>query len=172
MAQPSFKRMWEQFPDHDKYPTLTSLHTFIGGQLARNIEEPGFGPNGNTCAVRMSRALNYGGLPISGKLLSHLKLSSMAGADHKHYLFRVREMKVFIANALGVTPVHATKDFQHAFAGKRGIVAFAVSGWSDASGHVALWDGSHFREEHDNYAASLAAAGGKAHVTSMTLWHL
>jgi len=123
----------------------------------------------------MSRALDYGGLPLSRKLIHHLKLSAMTGSDDQRYLFRVREMKKYIGSALGVSPVAVTKDFTTAFAGRQGIVAFDVSGWSDASGHVALWDGSHFREEHDSYATRIVAShlAGKqmqTHVTSMHLW--
>ena len=81
MAKPNFALMWQAFPDHTKYPTLRDLHTFIGGTLVKNIDEPGFGPHGNTCAVRMSRALNYGNLPISAKLVRSLRVSTMTGAD-------------------------------------------------------------------------------------------
>ncbi len=151
MAKPNFDLMWTAFPDHAMYPTLRDLHNFIGGTLTKNIDGPGFGPNGNTCAVRMSRALNYGGMPVSGKLVKSLELSTMTGADHKLYMFRVRDMKKYLKAALAVAPKMVTKDFTSAFSGTRGIVAFDVQGWSDASGHVALWDGSAFREAHDDY---------------------
>lgn len=68
MSKPSFKQMWVNFPTHKQYPTLRDLHTFIGGALLKNIGAPGFPANGNTCAVRLSRALNYGTMPISEKL--------------------------------------------------------------------------------------------------------
>jgi hypothetical protein len=151
MAKPSFSMMWQAFPDHTKYPTLRELHTFIGGGLAKNIDIPGFGANGNTCAVRISRALNYGNLPISAKLVKSLGIGTMTGADGKLYIFRVRELKTYLRSALGVTPIKVSKDFNNAFIGNQGIVAFEVRGWSDASGHVALWNGSVFREEHDDY---------------------
>jgi hypothetical protein len=151
MALPNFDLMWTNFPDHTKYPTLRDLHNFIGGTLAKNIDIPGFGANGNTCAVRLSRALNYGSMPISGNITKSLKISTMTGGDGKLYIFRVREMKAYLAAALAVTPVKVTDKFGEAFSGKRGLVSFDVSGWSDASGHVALWDGSDFREPHDDY---------------------
>jgi hypothetical protein len=37
----------------------------LGGAAAQNIDAPGFGPNGNTCASRLSVAFNNGGAPIS-----------------------------------------------------------------------------------------------------------
>ena len=168
--------MWDAFPDHAKYPTLRSLHNFIGGTLTKNIEVPGFGESGNTCGVRMSRALNYGALPISGKLVKSLGISTMTGGDGMLYIFRVRELKLYIRKVLSVTPIKETKTFGAAFASSKGIVAFDVSGWSDASGHVALWDGTTFREpahddfrnQRDNPKTTIV----EATTTSMTLWAL
>jgi hypothetical protein len=176
MAQPSFKMMWDAFPDHVQYPTLRDLHNFVGGQLARNIDVPGFGAKGNTCAVRISRALNYGNTPLSYKRLKALELNPLLGADRKLYLFRVRELKIYLADALAVTPKRVKKDFTSAFAGVRGIVTFDVDGWSDASGHVALWDGSSFREPAFDDFRGLkddpATAAVEASVTAMRLWAL
>lgn len=175
MAQPSFQMMWDAFPDHVQYPTLKDLHTFVGGQLARNIDVPGFGPKGNTCAVRVSRALNYAAMPLSHKTIKAHKLNPLLGGDKKLYLFRVREMKTYLAHALGVTPVRVQKDFASAFAGRRGIVSFDIQGWSDASGHIALWDGSSFREpafdDYRNLQDDPATTKVEA-VTAMRLWPL
>jgi hypothetical protein len=173
MAQPNFKMMWKAFPDHEKYPMLRDLHMFIGGRLAKNIDVPGFGANGNTCAARMSRALNYGNMPISPKLTKSLGISTLTGTDGKLYIFRVRDMKKYLASAMGVTPQKVAKDFDKAFLGKQGIVAFEVSGWSDASGHVALWDGTAFREGHDDYRNlkdDPATPQVEASTVGMTLW--
>lgn len=175
MAKPNFAMMWTAFPDHVKYPTLRSLHTFIGGTLAKNIDGAGFGEKGNTCAVRMSRALNYGNLPISGKLTRSLGITTMTGADKKLYIFRVRQLKTYLGSALGASPTKVSKGFGEAFAGKSGIVAFDVNGWSDASGHIALWDGAAFREEHDDYRGlkdDPATASVEASVAAMSLWAL
>ena len=175
MAKPSFELMWASFPDHTKYPTLRDLHTHIGGALAKNIDVPGFGPVGNTCAVRMSRALNYGNLPISPKLVKQLNVSAMTGKDGKLYIFRVRDMKAYLAKALGGSPLKVTKDFGEAFQGKRGMVSFDVVGWSDASGHLALWDGEQFREPQDDYRGlkdDPATPGVEPATQSMSLWKL
>ncbi len=176
MAKPDFDLMWKNFPDHTLYPTLKSLFSYIGGTLVKNIDVPGFGPNGNTCAVRISRALNYGVMPISYKLIKSLDLHTMTGGDRMLYLFRVREMRVYLANALGVRPTTVTKDFDKAFAGSRGLVAFDVSGWSDASGHVALWNGTTFKEpDHDDFRGRRDDPKTPQHepqVESMMLWPL
>lgn len=175
MALPDFEMMWKAFPDHDLYPTLRSLHTFIGGNLKDNIDTPGFGENGNTCAVRMSRALNYGKLPISAKRVSTLKIQTMTGADKKLYIFRVRDMKKYLANVLPITPKKVTADFGTAFAKERGIISFDIDGWSDASGHLALWNGESFRETHDDYRNlqdNPATTRIEPSTKAMTLWKL
>lgn len=151
MAKPDFTLMWENFPDHERYPDLTALHKFVGGTLAKNIDVPGFGPNGNTCAVRMSRALNYGGAPVSAEVVRSAGLNTMTGGDGKLYLFRVRELRTYLERTISATPEVVSGDFGHAFPGRRGIVAYEVKGWSDASGHFALWNGEQFREAHDDY---------------------
>jgi hypothetical protein len=175
MAKPSFDLMWLNFPDHKKYPTLRDLHTYIGGALAKNITSAGFGPNGNTCAARLSRALNYGNMPISGKLTKSLGISTLTGGDGKLYIFRVRDMKKYLSNALGVSPLRITSGFENAFPARRGLVSFDVGGWSDASGHVALWDGLDFREAHDDYRSlkdDPSTPQKEAAVQAMTLWEI
>jgi hypothetical protein len=176
MAKPSFDMMWAAFPDHDKYPTLRDLFAWLGGGLARNINEPGFGPNGNTCAARMSRALNYGNHPIRGKTAKALALNPLMGIDKKLYLFRVTELRTFLHHTLAVTPKTIKKDFDQAFTRQRGIVAFRIAGWQNASGHIALWDGGSFKEpSHDDYRDQRDNPATEVHegtVTEMTLWPL
>lgn len=176
MAQPNFALMWQNFPDHAKYPTLTALFNSIGGQLVRNVGVPGFGPSGNTCAVRMSRALNYSTMPISSKEVAALKLATLKGADDMPYLFRVRELNTYLHAALGVKPQTVSAGFDSVFAKSRGIVSFKIEGWTDASGHFALWDGTQFKEPRfDDYRGlrdDPATARREPRTTSMTLWAL
>lgn len=176
MAQPDFDLMWRNFPDHVKYPTLTALFNSIGGQLVRNVGVPGFGPSGNTCAVRMSRALNYSTMPISSRQVAALKLETLKGADDMLYLFRVRELNTYLRAVLGATPQTVDKGFGTAFAGSRGIVSFTIEGWTDASGHVALWDGTQFKEPGFDDFRGLrddpATTRREPRTMRMTLWAL
>ncbi len=176
MAQPNFQQIWDKFPDHTKYPTLLDLFSMIGGGLARNIHEPGFGPNGNTCAVRISYALNYSNFPLRYKLAKQLDLNPLMGGDKKFYLFRVTEMRTYLRKSIGVTPKIVSKDFAKAFSGDKGIVAFRVSGWSDATGHIAFWDGTDFRDTvHDDFRGRRddpATEKKEPAVTEMMLWRL
>ena len=54
----------------------------------------------NTCAVRMSRGLNYSKLPVPAAFSG---MHTVKGADGKHYAFRVRELRLWLpkATALG-----------------------------------------------------------------------
>ena len=176
MAKPSFDALWTAFPDHTKYPTLKTLFTMIGGELERNINEPGFGPDGNTCAARISRALNYANHPIRYKTTKAYKLNPLLGADKKLYLFRVSEMRTYLLHTLGMTPKRIKSGFETAFAGSRGLVAFEISGWSDATGHIALWNGTKFHEEHDDYRGykddPTTPKVKEPNVKEMMLWEL
>lgn len=176
MAKPSFDALWLNFPDHAKYPTLKDLFSMIGGQLERNIYEPGFGPDGNTCATRISRALNYANHPIRYRQTKALDLNPLLGHDKKLYLFRVSEMRTYLRHTLGITPKTIKKGFTTAFPGTRGIIAYEIHGWSDATGHIALWDGSKFREDHDDYRSLTDDPATKdveePNVREMMLWPL
>jgi hypothetical protein len=152
MTRPAFEALWKRFPDHRAFPNLEALFRHVGGELERNINVPGFGPDGNTCAVRMSLALNHGGTPIDARVVKLLGLNVLIGADGHRYLFRVRELRRYLANVLGAAAADRRPPYGDAFKGKRGIMAIEVHGWGDASGHVALWNGTTFREPaYDDY---------------------
>lgn len=114
----------------------------------------------NTCAGRMSYALNHSGIALD----KAPRGGSFKGADNKHYWFRVSDLKAYlkarfkagdIEYALKPLPLKLTdeifnqrvKDVQtnvlDKISGKHGIVVFDVAGWGNASGHFTLWDGSN-----------------------------
>lgn len=97
----------------------------------------------NTCAIRMSRALNYSGCEIP----KDKGLRSVSGADKKRYAFRVRELKQYLISQFGepnLAYVNAekTNTVPDSFKGVQGIIIFQVDSWSDATGHITLWDGN------------------------------
>ena len=152
MSKPDFLCMWATFRTHPACPTLKDLFTRIGGELANNIDVPGFGANRNTCAVRTSMALNYGSAPISKAFVKANSLSALTSADGKLYLFRGRELKTCLVKALGAPLADKKAPSGDTFVNKRGIVTMDVKGWGNASGQVAIWSGKDFREPaFDNY---------------------
>lgn len=169
--RPSWADMSRHYPD--KNVTTDDLYdNRIGGRFRRLYEHPAYQ---NTCAVRMSYALNRSGLrmgpaPSSG--------GGITGGDGYLYWIRVTDLKAHLSRqfkgadeelTLPVIPASMTNDvpamqekykerrrlaqawLDTRLAGRNGIVVFNVTGWGDASGHFTLWDGK---------AKSLAYATG------------
>ena len=66
--------------------TIKELGDKIGGKVKQNIDGGFFT---NTCAIRMSYALNYAGLEIENS--DDISVSS--GSDKKWYIYRVKDLK-------------------------------------------------------------------------------
>jgi hypothetical protein len=128
---PSFAALAAHYPTDDD---PDAVKQDIGGEVdAKWIT--------NTCVIRISKAFNYAGdakyaIPRRDKLLT------VKGADKKNYAIRVAEFIGFLRHQYGAPNV--VRSGQNiavdAFKDKRGIVAWHVSGWNDATGHFTLWD--------------------------------
>ena len=149
--KPSFARLWQAFPDHDRYRNMAALYTWLGGAAQRNIEVAGFGPDGNTCAIRMSVAFNHGGAPIVAARVPPKK--TLGTADGTRIIWEVAVFRRYLLATLGAPSIDDASPFDDSFRGRHGIIAFSVN-WRDATGHIALWNGAVYREPaHDNYAS-------------------
>ena len=114
----------------------------------------------NTCAGRMSYALNRSGIELKKAPAG----GSMRGEDGKNYWFRVKDLKNYLKDRFGKGDVEhspkllsdiLTKEIFDArvediktniltkINGKHGIIVFEVSGWDNATGHFTLWDGTN-----------------------------
>lgn len=93
----------------------------------------------NTCTIRMSYAFNRSGSPIPKR---HPLLTTVAGGDGYWYAFRVREFHAYLVHELKAPDVSGTAQSKHDFEGHTGIIMFDVAGWSDATGHIDVWNGS------------------------------
>ncbi len=152
MQKPDFHKLWQNFPDHKKYRSMKDLYTAIGGAAAKNINLPGFGPNGNTCASRLSIAFNKAGVPINPAIANMVGALTLGTANGSRIIFRVSDFRKYLLKTLGKPNTDATSPFDDAFRGKRGIIAFSIN-WQGATGHIALWNGRTYREpEYDNYS--------------------
>jgi hypothetical protein len=114
------------------------------GEVKKNyFYDENTGAEANSCALRLSRALNKSGLDINPKLMPNAKY--WTGADGKHYLMRVADIQKYLTIILGQPDIVKTRgktDITPAdFGGNKGIISFNVSGWQDATGHVTLFDG-------------------------------
>lgn len=94
----------------------------------------------------------------------------MGTAKGERIIYAVSEMRRYLELTLGRPTADTSRPVNDAFAGKKGILAMSVSGWSNATGHIALWDGKAFREpDHDNYAGYNE---GTARTTRGEFWEL
>ena len=93
------KKIWKAYPKLEDYPTAKELYNdLIGGGLkdAYNESITNTDPKDdhsweNTCAARMSRALNYAGIAVPESIYGETK----KGSDGMNYLFRVSDLKNF-----------------------------------------------------------------------------
>jgi hypothetical protein len=126
------------------YPTGTpdAVAKLIGGTVEKNFVNPKFTSYKNTCAIRVSRALNYAGDPIpaaggglSNPFMKDKKIRTDKGGDGKRYIYSTYDIRAYLIGRYGHPkrfPGTATKAD---LAGVQGIVAFAFF-------HVDVWNGS------------------------------
>jgi hypothetical protein len=136
----NYSALWEEYPDYIYY-TSPEVKELIGG----NVDAAWIT---NTCAVRLSRTLNYNAVPVPRKFAG---LTTVKGGDGMRYAFRVREMRKWLDYTLGTPDFDHTKKAGDAFsktqiAFMKGIIAFDIQ-FTDATGHLDLWDGTGFSSE-------------------------
>lgn len=117
--------------------TSTQVGELIGGRVQQNLVDPDQPAYRNTCALRVSRALNFSGAVIRG--VPGVRMSSGRGRA-LWYIYSVRDMKVYLKHRYGPPAVERTGksngDVSPAdFSGKHGIILFEDY-------HVDLWNGS------------------------------
>lgn len=153
MAKPKFEDLWKNFPDHIKYPRMHDLYMMLGGQAQNNLNRPGFPPDGNTCASRMSIALALSGHKIDEARARNINATTLGTDKGYRIIFRVSELRTYLLTAFGKPTDDNKSPYDDLFHGRKGIVAFGVSGWDDATGHIALYNGTSYREpDHDDYS--------------------
>jgi hypothetical protein len=127
------------------YPAGTpeSVATLIGGTVKSNYFDPKYTAYKDTCAIRVSRALNYAGDPIpaaggglSNPYMDDKKIRTDKGADGKWYIYSTYDLRAYFLGRYGkptkVFPGTATKAD---LAKTTGLVAFGF--W-----HFDIWDGT------------------------------
>lgn len=106
----------------------------------------------------MSYILNQSGLIIPG-----IRGQTLSGADQRQYFFRVKNLIAFLKLRWGdAEVVKYPPAGGGTLAGKKGVILFEVSGWSDAAGHATLFNGStcydhcYFNESEVRYRTDRA----------------
>jgi len=136
----------------------SDFYPLISRRLVKLVEENP-GDWANTCAVRMSYALNRSGIRLPK---AYSAGGTVVGEDGFNYWIRVKDLKQYLRDRFKggdfehvPKPIKAlTQDavderVQDAYdgminkiSGKTGIIVFDVTGWRDASGYFTLWDGN------------------------------
>jgi hypothetical protein len=138
---PDFDKLWGAYPNGE----ADEVKALIGG----GVNEAWIT---NTCTIRLSRAFNYAGrewrIPkghaFADQSAMPKVLNTVRGADGLRYAFRVREFLKYLKEKFGKPQIRVFKargeGMPEQFAGRRGIAVFNDCGWSDATGHVDLWN--------------------------------
>jgi len=145
--KPSFIKAWTHFSEINI--SVKDVGQKIGGHVAINIDSGIFQ---NACPIRMSYVLNKCGIIIPrGK-----GYAVVSGKDKKQYMYRVNDMITYLEEIFGKPDFTKKSPQKSDFNGKKGIIVFSGSGWSNARGHVTLWDGNicsdacHFMGSDEN----------------------
>ncbi len=144
--QLSYGTLAANYPGHGTYPTdpnsPNSIWSLIGGHVEMNARDV-HGNANNSCAVRMSYALNKSGLSIpKGR-------GAVSGADGKQYFLRVADLQKFLTRALGQPQRLAGGSFRGP-SGSSGILSFNIP-FKDATGHFTLWNGRSVIDAKEPY---------------------
>lgn len=152
-----FKKLWSKYPaieDYDK----SALGKKIGGFVEKNIQSDVFT---NTCALRMSYALNRAG--ISLPFLKDHTVSGYMSDDEKKvnkkwHHYRVSELEKIVKQKYTGMKVNKVTNTRVELKDKQGIVFFHRQFNDGATGHAALWNGKEFKngykDDHSNGADS------------------
>lgn len=152
-----FNALWSGYPNTE--PTSALLDMIFG---EKSKKTPGVtinwvlnsGEVTNTCCIRLSHALNSGLNPII-KIGSIEMITGIKGK----YILKVSHMSKYLSLIYGKPDVNVSGDskkFQDAVIGEKGIIVFKVRGWSDASGHIDLWDGKKAkRKEYFSFSSGI-----------------
>lgn len=65
-----------------------------------------------------------------------------SGGRKNWYIYRVKILIKYLTETYGPPQAMTPAQYRKVLSDRTGIVVFEVSGWSDASGHADLWDGS------------------------------
>lgn len=114
------------------------LFRYLGPDWIPLIDEKGYD---NTCAIRLSVALNKSGYSINQKYREALT------GTGENIVLKVATMgvllKEYFGNPWGMSKESGTKLTAADIPSRPGIIAYHVN-WENASGHVDLWHGNGF----------------------------
>jgi hypothetical protein len=124
------------------YGTPAEVAAIVGGQVRANLLNPKYVEYKDTCAIRVSHALNQGGDPIpwAGGGVNNPyvggKVRTDKGGDGKFYIYSTLDMRAYLDTRYGKAERFKMSDKPaEKLQGRIGIIAF---GWV----HIDLWFGT------------------------------
>jgi hypothetical protein len=144
----------------------------VDSAAEKNINAPGFGPNGNTCATRMSVAFNKAGAPVDLATAKMAGAETLGIANGSRIIFRVSDFRKYLLSLLGKPSNDNISPYDDSFRGRKGIIAFSVN-WQGATGHIALWNGMAYREpSYDDYSTYVNSTDPNVKTSLGEFWEL
>ena len=139
IKRPSWNDMFKFYPN-SQIKTI-DLYESIGGGLPQYYKNDPISWE-NSCAIRMSKALNYSGVSLPN---APSRGGTIIGKDKYKYWISVEDLKKYLYELFNKPDIEekAGPNAVDKFNNKKGIIVFEVSGWGNASGHFTLWDGKH-----------------------------
>ncbi len=134
-AKTAFKEVYD-----DVGKTVSGVGAKVGGKVDYNINvvPVGQGRFENACAIRLSYVLNK-----TGHKIPHIAGQTVSGGQGAWYIYKVKTMIMYLHKVFG-NPDHTfVNPTANALAKHKGILVFEVDGWSDATGHATIWDGTN-----------------------------
>lgn len=146
MILPQFNLLAASYPDYWKYPSPLGVKKYIGGGVNESDIT-------NTCAIRMSHAMNLSGAPVP-HVWGHSEgkpISNRRGKNGQFYIIRVANFRTWMEYRFGMPTLDFRKrpgvSFDRArIVGFEGVIAFDI-GFRDATGHFDLWFRDQFSHE-------------------------
>ncbi len=166
-SRPNFATLLKNYPLPDSYPTRPTpgkqtIWDLIGGKVASNNKAGTFT---NSCTVRMSYALNRSGCQIP-----YVKGKTVSGTDANWYFYRLADLSAFLQSEWGTPEAISPDNWKEVLAGQTGIIQYEIR-WSDATGHMALWDGAT-NADGPNYDYSNPVTRHYAPFSGLLFWPL
>lgn len=150
LSEDDIKNIYDAYPSGDSsdpnFVHRDDVYKNIGGEIYKDYLLHGYDSNGNpnpayanTCALRLSTALNKAGYTIP-------KTSgTFSGAKKLNFFYKVDKIQVYLSNTYNFSQASLGMQIQSS------IIIQKNCGWNDATGHVDVLyrgrAGSHFYNE-------------------------
>ena len=139
---PSFEELWKNHPGGI---TPNEAYSRIG-----RPDAPGWGA-GNACTIRMCMAFFGAGAPMVPAPGWHPLFRGRGTYQGVPMILTVEQFDKAMRNTYGAPTITIQGSdgaaAMKALAGKKGVIQFHITGWSDATGHFDLWNGSECKQE-------------------------